>query len=390
MDENRKAQLDRALEQQSLRVKYYFRDINQSAVHQAKQQIILRKLGQLSKEEQEYYDRRAAGGLGSSSPPPSPSQPTPPLPSYPPAPPPPPPPATLRLPGDGTPLGSLAGDVWRIGKIPTKSGWHLETAYVMARLSEIAYWKLTEFEIDQDGRYKVLEPSIAREWQAKNRVRIDVEASLEALDLEVRVIERDRFLYLTASCRDFAIIAVRGTRPKSIRDWLIDLDAQHAPMDDGHYHMGFAKEAFEALPQIEQAVGTSKRIYFTGHSLGAAVASVLSQMWIQSDRVAPLYVFASPRFASKTLANSSRRFMVQKPLDPVPHLPPRIFGYSDAGSERLSLPEGTYRNAASTCFMLLGKGIKAHSIEGIREELGAMTGEHFAPDIYIQKLLGQN
>lgn len=389
MDEYRKSQLDNALEQNSLRVKLYFRNISQSAVHQAKQLIILGKLGQLSKEEQDYYDRNVAEEFGGSSPPTSPP-PTPPPPPSPPAPPAPPPPAKLRLPRGGTPLESLSRDVWRVGREPTKSGWDLETAYVMARLSEIAYWELTDFEIDQDGRYKVLEPSIARDWQANNQVRIDLGASLGAMDLEVRVIERDRFLYLTTSCRDFAIVAVRGTRPKSLKDWLIDFDAQHAPMDDGHYHMGFAKEAFEALPQIEQAIGTSKRIYFTGHSLGAAVASVLSQIWEPKDRVAPLYVFASPRFASRSLASSSRRFMVQKPLDPIPHLPPRIFGYSDAGTERLSLPKGTYRNAAGTCLMLLGKAIKAHSIEGIREELGAMTGEHFAPDIYIQKLLERN
>ncbi|PYX75677.1 MAG: hypothetical protein DMG72_06835 [Acidobacteria bacterium] len=92
-----------------------------------------------------------------------------------------------------------------------------------------------------------------------------------------------------------AIVAFRGTDKDDIRDWGFDLNA--IPRDwqrRGKVHSGFAKGLDELLrnQKLGSALESIKcKLLFTGHSLGAAMATLLASL----RNAASLYTFGSPR-----------------------------------------------------------------------------------------------
>ncbi len=264
-------------------------------------------------------------------------------------------------------------------------------AYVMACLSEIAYLHLTDAEVGAHSRYKLFEPSVAHSLLAAQGWRFDLRQVFNAAtgDLPLAIIERPRFVYLVIRMNDFTIIAVRGTRMHKIDDWAIDLDFLKNPATDGFYHRGFHDEACAALGALVAAVDGRAPLYLTGHSLGAAVASILAQIWpdLHPARhpdphiVKTPYVFASPRFATRAAARRQPRHAFARPFDIVPHLPPKWLGYSDDGAlaTRLSRPPGAAAAARISR--------NPHSIESIRRLMGLRVGEDYAETAYVDVLV---
>lgn len=291
----------------------------------------------------------------------------------------------LTVPNANNPLASLSSDLWHVCRHPKPKGWDAKTAYVMARLSEVIYWKLSQMEREEAVRHGVFEPSITQRFLLDQKKSVNVLDGAGLEDLQVSFLERRGYIYITVAGNDFAIVAVRGTYMFSLTDWLIDLNAAKYESAAGFYHEGFALEADKVLSELEGLIGKGKRVYFTGHSLGGAVASILCQQWPDQVNVQTPYVFASPRFAWAQQAEQSRRYMFQKSNDPVPHLPPRSWGFSDRGTEQVILPIGAQQSTGAMALFRLFRGVGEHSIEGIRSELGQLSGEHYASEVFIEQ-----
>ncbi|MQA30912.1 MAG: hypothetical protein GEU82_13940 [Luteitalea sp.] len=138
---------------------------------------------------------------------------------------------------------------------------------------------------------------------------------------------------------DFAIVTFRGTQPDDWRDLFDIVRFGTTHWDIGHVHRGFA-DALEAVRQpLEDALRALPPgcpVWFTGHSLGAALASFAAYRY--REQAAGLYTFASPLAGNGEFAGNVDAAFEQRSIryvndhDAVTHVPPEPF----------ALPHGLY------------------------------------------------
>jgi hypothetical protein len=129
------------------------------------------------------------------------------------------------------------------------------------------------------------------------------------------------------SRRSLAVVAFRGTDAADATDLEHDADLVQTKWPQGGLvHRGFADALDQVLPNLEVALDQVRsRILFTGHSLGAAMATLLASF----KRPDFLYTFGSPRvgdeqFVSTLKGLSNRRFV--NCCDVVARIPPESLG----------------------------------------------------------------
>ncbi|MCJ1254372.1 hypothetical protein MMC24_002187 [Lignoscripta atroalba] len=143
-------------------------------------------------------------------------------------------------------------------------------------------------------------------------------------------------------------LSFRGS--KSIRNFIADANFVAIPTDicpGCTAHQGFWKSWLEARKGILAALtvavaqNPSYRIVVTGHSLGGAIAQLAVADIRNKGLVgagAALYTYGSPRVGNKALADyvtaqAGGNFRVTHTDDPVPRLPPIVFGYRHVSPE---------------------------------------------------------
>ncbi len=128
-----------------------------------------------------------------------------------------------------------------------------------------------------------------------------------------------------------AVLAFRGTEV-DVRDWATDLDTVMIPWSEGgRVHRGFAAALELLWPALSPALATLPgRLLYTGHSLGAALATLASTR----RRPAALYTFGSPRVGDiafgETLAGLAHRRFVHC-CDIVTRVPPEMLDFRHVG-----------------------------------------------------------
>jgi triacylglycerol lipase len=161
-----------------------------------------------------------------------------------------------------------------------------------------------------------------------------------------------------AEAKDFIVVAFRGTT--SGRDRRTDFDFKTKRIKiEGHpldvcVHNGF----YAAYQNIEKelridlvSLGSEKPIYFTGHSLGGALAIVASAavgmtsdpierpiLRKLADRIAAVYSFGAPRVGDSNFDNivKSPHYRVVNRFDLITLTPPNwMWGYRHTGDVRL-------------------------------------------------------
>ena len=149
--------------------------------------------------------------------------------------------------------------------------------------------------------------------------------------------------YSFANDKDI-VIAFRGTEPNEWNDVKADLDATKALAETvGKVHRGFKKEVDDIWPLIEKMLSASqinldKHLWFTGHSLGGAMAAIcagrclLSSVKTYPDQV---HTFGSPRVGTKRYINHAKidYYRWVNNNDVVTRTPPAWLGYRHSGYE---------------------------------------------------------
>eukprot|EP00929_Paragymnodinium_shiwhaense_P003851 TRINITY_DN104541_c0_g1_i1.p1 TRINITY_DN104541_c0_g1~~TRINITY_DN104541_c0_g1_i1.p1 ORF type:complete len:327 (-),score=20.33 TRINITY_DN104541_c0_g1_i1:204-1184(-) len=160
---------------------------------------------------------------------------------------------------------------------------------------------------------------------------------------------------------DSCVVAVRGTQYKEhMVNAITNLRwSRTALPDDWHCpgcgaHTGFFISEEKLRPGIEKALLTRscKNVLLTGHSMGAAVVSILAYK-LQQDlatkgaKVVAVVGFGTPRAMNSMFAKAAERSLpylrVVNDADPVPHLPPRTAWLPD------------FRHAGPSYFLNEGK-----------------------------------
>jgi triacylglycerol lipase len=112
--------------------------------------------------------------------------------------------------------------------------------------------------------------------------------------------------------KDDLVIACRGTQPSEFNDLKADLKALPVMAETvGRVHIGFKTEVDDLWPMIEEdinrKVNVSKTLWFTGHSLGAAMATIMASRAkhnVELNDPVELFTYGSPRVGWRMYCNS--------------------------------------------------------------------------------------
>ena len=109
------------------------------------------------------------------------------------------------------------------------------------------------------------------------------------------------------------LIVFRGTEPDQMKDILADLKAWRKPArEKGLVHFGFAQaldKVYDSIVQwiSEQKLGDEYQITCTGHSLGAALATICASRLDAHE----LYTFGSPRVGNRAFVKEMKNDGIQ-------------------------------------------------------------------------------
>jgi triacylglycerol lipase len=202
-----------------------------------------------------------------------------------------------------------------------------KNALALVKLARLTYQ--TEEEISQQ----------VTSWGFSQFSFITTPTPIEAYDTQALIIANS----------DLILVAFRGSESRT--DWKNNLDfvliqGYGGRVDEfqGRVHRGFSQALDSVWGQvkrtIEQFQTQGQTLWFTGHSLGAALATLaVSRLVLAEDKpVGGLYTYGSPRVGDRVFAQNfnnqfkdqSFRFVNHK--DIVTRLPPRQAGYSHVGT----------------------------------------------------------
>ena len=206
------------------------------------------------------------------------------------------------------------------------AAWNVD--WICAELSRLAYYR---FEAGDGPR---LDAALERAGFAKAATFRDAKAGAEGIG--------------TTLPDGRAFIAFRGTQPDDLKDLIADARANLVAFDGGgRVHAGFLA-AWRALErQVADWLGAAdaRQLVLTGHSLGAAMATVAAAKRPEAE----LVLFGSPRvgdpaFAALIAGRNVRRYV--DCTDLITALPPEFMGYEHVAPARYIDRFGTVHDPA--------------------------------------------
>ena len=214
--------------------------------------------------------------------------------------------------------------------------------------------------------------------------------------------ETDTQAFLAKSSDGYAVLAFRGTETSKRHDMVVDARATKVSVLEGRIHSGF-RTAYESVAkEIEENILNLGDIplYITGHSLGAALATVATQRLEHHHKIremiAACYTFGSPRVGDKhyDMEFKSPIYRVVNTTDIVTIIPLLAMGYIHIGDIRyLGRTVGDFRRGIPffqrlylfmlTSVKFFGPVVGDHAIVEYRRKLEAIaqkrntaTGRH--------------
>ena len=133
------------------------------------------------------------------------------------------------------------------------------------------------------------------------------EAKFEKLGFDAVLIDVNESQAYVLNNSNDVIVACRGTQPSEFKDIAADLKANMVPSSTGigKVHYGFKTSVDNIWPMLSEILskyGKTKTIWCTGHSLGAAMATIVAYK-SQRDPSMPnpqaLFTYGSPKAGNK-------------------------------------------------------------------------------------------
>jgi triacylglycerol lipase len=153
--------------------------------------------------------------------------------------------------------------------------------------------------------------------------------------------------YLLKSSSDY-VLSFRGTEVSQPSDVLADLKVRKVPEESGGMvHRGFKKETDKLWGSIIETIKDIDKIYVTGHSLGAAMATIAASRI--PSKVIALVTFGSPRVGNRAFVNSLSvdHYRVQNNCDTVTKVPFLFLNFRHHGTHKYMNFYGEFRDLTS-------------------------------------------
>lgn len=153
---------------------------------------------------------------------------------------------------------------------------------------------------------------------------------------------------IVADGRGATFVAFAGSDPLKFNDWITDFDAMPTPDD---LHEGFKAAVETVWPRIEPTIidpaNAGRPVFFTGHSLGGALA-ILAAARAPNTRPIVAYTFGSPRNGGAQFFNDyttrlglgASTFRFVHGTDVVPTVPPTILNRYHHVGQAVHCPSG--------------------------------------------------
>ena len=151
--------------------------------------------------------------------------------------------------------------------------------------------------------------------------------------------------YLLKDMNGIHVLSFRGTEVTQKSDVLADLKAgKNLEACGGKVHVGFKGEINKVWPAIEKAITNIDTLYITGHSLGAAMATIAASR--MQSKVTALITFGSPRVGNQEFVSSLSvtHYRVQNNCDDVTKVPFRLAGFRHHGTHKYMNFHGEFRD----------------------------------------------
>jgi triacylglycerol lipase len=163
--------------------------------------------------------------------------------------------------------------------------------------------------------------------------------SAQFLSAKVGLADTQAFV---AKDAEVVIVAFRGTETDQPKDFLTDAKFDEDPVRpagvlQGRVHEGFQEALDAAWPAVEDSIRAARdgaqTLWITGHSLGAALATLAAaRLAAGGASVNGLYTYGSPRVGDRAFAAcfgkllGARTFRFVNHRDIVPRVPPETLG----------------------------------------------------------------
>lgn len=192
----------------------------------------------------------------------------------------------------------------------SRAAYSDRTAWLMATLSQLAYWT---FESEGGDDVDRLSKALATAGFYLVGTFDSPETGTQA--------------FLAQRPGEYYVLAFRGTE-KNRKDILTDLDARFYETPEGKAHRGFSSAYDSVSKDIceilrKRPSGDAEPLFVTGHSLGGALATVATKMLESEFIVSACYTYGSPRVGNAEWSDGLKSpvYRVVNGADGVPLVP---------------------------------------------------------------------
>lgn len=185
------------------------------------------------------------------------------------------------------------------------------------------------------------------------------------------------------------VLSFRGTELKEASDLLADLEAgknfeiSNNGIALGKVHHGFKKELDKLWPEIKKHTEGINSLHITGHSLGAAMATIAASRL--QTKVISLVTFGSPRVGTKEFVKNCTflHYRVQNNCDDVTKVPFMLMGYKHHGNHIYLNLNGEIKNYNLS--QVIKDMIRSRIINRFKKQRFTGLTDHYMKN-YIDKL----
>jgi triacylglycerol lipase len=203
--------------------------------------------------------------------------------------------------------------------------------------------------------------------------------------------------YIVSNEHD-AVVICRGTEPNEWNDIKADVTAWTVLAESvGRVHRGFKDEVDTIWPPMEAALAeNAKTTWFTGHSLGAAMAAICAGRCMLSQiesNPAGLFTYGGPRVGSRRYVNHCKfpeYYRWVNNNDIVTRVPPIWLGYRHAGKLMYFDSIGRFRRMskaqrAKDRWRGIWRGLKQGRVDPFADHLSCNYIQYLASEVAAEE-----